>query len=147
MVMATRCAGRQRDGRACGAWPIRGEAYCLWHSPTHQDEADEARRLGGLRRRREKTLAGAYDITGLRSIEDLRRILEIVVLDTLGLENSVARSRTLISAVLAGTRLHEIGDVEARLAALEAALGRGPGEHRLTTLPEATATLANGDGP
>ena len=142
MVMAMRCAGRQRNGRACGAWPIRGEAYCLWHSPVHQDEADEARRLGGLRRRREKTLAGAYDITGLGSIEDLRRILEIVVLDTLGLENSVARSRTLISAVLAGTKLHEVGDLDARLAALEAAVGRGPGADRETSLLDQPATLA-----
>lgn len=24
--MLTRCAGRQRDGRPCGAWPIRGES-------------------------------------------------------------------------------------------------------------------------
>src|SRR3989304_383542 len=123
MVMATRCAGRLRDGRACGAWPIRDETYCLWHSPTHQDEADEARRLGGLRRRREKTLAGAYDVTGIASIEDLRRILEIVILDSLSLENSVARSRTLISAVLAGTKLVEVGELEARLAALGAAAG------------------------
>jgi hypothetical protein len=127
MVMATRCAGRQRDGRACGAWPIRDEPYCLWHSPQHQEEAEEARRLGGLRRRRDKTLAGAYDITGLGSIEDLRRIVEIVVLDTLSLENSVARSRTLIAAVLASTKLIEVGELEARLAALESAMGRDPG--------------------
>ena len=84
--------------------------------------------MGGLRRRREKTLAGAYDVNGLASIEDLRRIVEIVVLDTLSLENSVARSRTLISAVLAGTKLIEVGDLEARLSALEAALAPGPSE-------------------
>jgi hypothetical protein len=142
MLMATRCAGRQRDGRVCGAWPIRGEAFCLWHSPQHQDEAEEARRLGGLRRRREKTLAGAYDITGLGSIEDLRRIVEIVVLDTLSLENSVARSRTLIAAVLAGTKLIEVGELEARLAALESAMDRGHTRDREGTTRDSFAPTA-----
>jgi hypothetical protein len=123
--MLTRCAGRQRDGRQCGAWPIRGEAYCLWHSADHAEAAAEARRLGGLRRRREKTLVGAYDLNGLGTIEDLRRLLEITVFDTLGLDNSVARSRTIIAAVHAAARLLETGELEARITALEAALGPG----------------------
>ena len=55
--MLMRCVGHQRDGRPCGAWPIRGESFCLWHHPGHEDEATEARRLGGLRRRRARTVA------------------------------------------------------------------------------------------
>ena len=58
----SRCAGRQRDGRQCGAPPIKGEPYCLWHSPEREDEAAEARRLGGLRRKRERTVAGTYEL-------------------------------------------------------------------------------------
>lgn len=48
------------DGRSCRSAPLREEEYCLFHSPDHEEEATEARRLGGLRRRKEKTLAGAY---------------------------------------------------------------------------------------
>ena len=46
-----KCAGTQRDGRQCGAPPMRGEEYCLFHTPEHAEDAKEARRFGGLRRR------------------------------------------------------------------------------------------------
>ena len=118
-----KCAGRQRDGRQCGAPPMRGEKYCLFHSPEHAEDAAEARRLGGLRRRREKTVSGAYAFEGLDSVAAIRRILDIAVLDALGLDNSLARSRTLIAAAQAATRLLEAGELESRINALEAALG------------------------
>ena len=84
--------------------------------------AAEARRLGGLRRRRERTVSGAYDFAGLGSIESIRRILEIAVLDALGLENSIARARLLIAGSLAAAKLLETGELEERLTSLEAAL-------------------------
>ncbi len=53
------------------------------HSPQYGEEIAEARRLGGLRRRRrEVALAGAYEFNGLVSVADLRRLLEIAALDT-----------------------------------------------------------------
>ncbi len=111
-MVATVCAGQTPDGRRCRSWPIRGEAYCLWHSPEREEEAAEARRLGGLRRRREKAVSGAYDFGGLDSIASIRRILEIATIDTLGLDNSVVRSRTLISAAVAAAKLLETGELE-----------------------------------
>jgi hypothetical protein len=96
----------------------------VFHSPEHQEEVAEGRRLGGLRRRREKTLASAYDIESLTSVAALRRLLEIAAFDTLALENSLARSRTLVAVVTAGSRLLEVGELEARIALLEAAMGR-----------------------
>jgi len=114
------CAGQTPDGRRCRSWPIRGEAYCLWHSPDREEEAAEARRLGGIRRRREKAVSGAYDLTGLDSVAAIRRVLEIATLDSLGLENSLGRSRTLIAAAVAAAKLLETGELEARVAALEA---------------------------
>jgi len=122
-MVATACAGQLPDGRRCRSWPIRGEAYCLWHSPDREEEAADARRLGGLRRRREKAVSGAYDFGGLDSIQSIRRILEIATIDTLGLDNSIVRSRTLISAAVAAAKLLETGELEARLAVLELALG------------------------
>jgi hypothetical protein len=117
------CLGERPDGQRCRSWPIRGEPYCLWHSPDREDEAADARRLGGLRRRREKAVSGAYDFAGLDSIPAIRRILEIATIDTLSLDNSVVRSRTLISAAVAAAKLLETGELEARLAVLEFALG------------------------
>jgi hypothetical protein len=126
-MVVNRCTGSLPDGRGCRAWPLQGEPFCLWHSPAREEEAAEARRLGGLRRRRERTVSGAYDFAGLGSIESIRRILEIATVDALGLENSVARARVLIAAALAATKLLEAGELEQRLAALEAAVRAGRG--------------------
>lgn len=119
-MVVSRCAGQLPDGRPCRAWPLRGEPFCLWHSPAHEDEVAEARRLGGLRRRREKTVAGAYEIAGLGTVESIRRILEIAILDVLGLENSIARARVLISGAQAAAKLLETGELQDRVTALEA---------------------------
>lgn len=101
---------------------MRDVPFCFWHSPDHSEDAAEARRLGGLRRRREKTVSGAYDFTGLDSVESIRRLLEIATVDALGLDNSIARSRLLIQAALAGAKLLELGELEDRVDRLEAAI-------------------------
>ena len=97
--------------------------FCFWHDPEHQAEAADARRLGGLRRKREGTLQGAYELRGIDGIEGIRRYLEIGLIDLLSLENSVARSRAIFSGVLAAAKLLEVGEQEERLQAIEAALG------------------------
>ena len=80
--------------------------------------------MGGLRRRKEGTVAVAYDLPGLDSVEGIRRLLEIVVTDGLGLDNSIARLRALISTAVAATNLLKVGELEDRVAALEAAQRR-----------------------
>ena len=119
------CGHELADGRRCRATPMRDGPFCFWHTPEREEDAAEARRLGGLRRRRERTVSGAYDFAGLGSIESIRRILEIATLDALGLENSVARARVLIAAALAATQLLETGELADRLAVLEAAVRAG----------------------
>ena len=122
MVRNRGCQFIMPDGRRCGAPALRGEEFCLFHSPAHEEEAAEARRLGGLRRRKEKTLAGAYEFEGLRTVTDIQRLLEIAVLDTLALENSVARSRTLAYLSQTALKCLEVGELEERLGLLEAAV-------------------------
>ena len=122
-MVGRRCMHALPDGRMCRATPLRDRPYCFWHDPDSEQDAAEARRLGGLRRRREKALAGAFDFTGLDSLGAIRRILEVATIDALSLDNSIARSRVLISAALAAVKLVEVGELEARLAALEAAAG------------------------
>jgi hypothetical protein len=77
-----------------------------------------------MRRGRERTLAVAYDLTGLGSIEAIRRIVEIALFDVLDLENSIARARVLISGALAAAKLLETGELADRIAALEGALAQ-----------------------
>ena len=123
MVTAKRsCAAKNERGEPCRQPPLRDGEHCFWHDPAHADDATEARRLGGLRRRREKAVQGAYDIEGLEDVPAIRRLVEVAALDTLSLDNSIARARTLISAALAAAKLLETGEFEERLVALEAAV-------------------------
>ena len=116
------CAGVKENGQPCRAPKVRDSDYCLMHSPEHAEDMAEARRLGGLRRRREVAISGAFDFVGLETIGDIRRLLEVAVLDTLGLENSIARARTLAYLATTAIKLLEVGELEQRLASLEAAI-------------------------
>jgi hypothetical protein len=62
-------------------------------------------------------------IDGLGSIADLRRILEVVLYDTLALQNGVPRNRLLVSLVQAAAGLLKDGEFEERLTAIESVLG------------------------
>jgi hypothetical protein len=125
MVIGRRCAYAKADGQPCQMAPLRERPYCFSHDPERAEEAAEARRLGGLRRRKEGTIAVAYDLPGLDTVAGIRRLLDIVVTDGVGLENGIARLRVLISTAAAATSLLKVGEFEERLTALESVVGRG----------------------
>ena len=94
MIALRACSQIKENGQPCGATPMRDSEFCFWHHPGFRQEAAEARRLGGLRRR-EGALEGAYDFPGLKNVTDIRRYLEIAALDLLGLENSISRANAM----------------------------------------------------
>jgi hypothetical protein len=98
------------DGLACRAPALRGKTVCYWHDPDKAEEAAESRRIGGLHRRKAKSVATIYDFSGLRTVESAQRLLETAAIETLALENSIARNRTLISAAAGAGKLIEAGD-------------------------------------
>ncbi len=116
------CGARNTLGEPCRAAPLRDGQLCRMHSPEHAADVAEARRLGGLRRRREVTLAGAFDLDGLDSAGDVLRLLEIAAFDAVGLDNTVARARTLAQIAHVAVRVLEAGAFEMRLGALEEAM-------------------------
>jgi hypothetical protein len=126
MLVRRRCAYAKADGQPCQMAPLRDRPYCFAHDPERAEEAAEARKLGGLRRRKEGTIAVAYDLPGLDSVTGIRRLLDIVVTDGLGLETGVAKLRVLLAAATAAMKLLEVGELEDRLAALEAAVAHRP---------------------
>jgi hypothetical protein len=123
MVIKRRCAYAKADGEACSMAPLRDRPYCFAHDPERATDAADARKLGGLRRRKEGTIAVAYDLPGLDSVVGIRRLLDIVVTDGVGLDNGIPRLRVLISTAVAATNLLKVGEFEERLAALEATVG------------------------
>ena len=117
------CTARKADGSPCGSNPMVDEPFCYLHHPDYKQEAADARRLGGKRRRREKTIEGAYDLSdGLGSADSIRRVVEVVTFDLLGMEPSIARANAILRAAGVATRLLEVADLERRIADLEAAL-------------------------
>ena len=119
MVMHRQCAFKTTMGEPCRMAPLTDSQFCWAHSPEHYQEAQDARRLGGLRRKREATISGAYDIESLNTIDGIRRLIEIAATDTLGMENSIARNRTLTDIAMVALRILELRDYERRMAALE----------------------------
>ena len=124
MVVTRTCKARNEAGDPCRAAPLLDDEFCFVHSPEHAAEMREARRLGGLRRRRERAVAGAYEVEALDTVAAIRRVIEIVTLDALGMEStSVARGRLLIAAMQTATKLLETGELEERVERIEAVLG------------------------
>jgi hypothetical protein len=117
-----RCDGITEGGAPCLATPMSDSVYCFWHDPETQQQAAEARRLGGQRRRREAVVAATFGVEGLETVPQVRRLLEVAVGDTLSLENSVARNRTLAYLVQMALKALEVGELADRLAAIEAVL-------------------------
>jgi len=118
--MVTRlCAFRFPNGEACHSPPLHDGDYCLMHSPDHVKEVQEARRLGGLHRKREATLYTAYDLQPLTTIAGIQRLIELVMTDTVGMESGIARNRLLISLALAALDTLKTSELEQRIITLE----------------------------
>ena len=119
MVILRQCAFVLGSGETCRMHPLQNSEFCWAHSPDRKKDVQEARRLGGLQRKRESTISGAYQFESLNSVEGIRRIVLIAVLDALSMENSMSRSRTLAYLAQVALRMLEVGEIEERVAALE----------------------------
>jgi len=66
----------------------------------------------------------------------IRRLLDIVVTDGVGLDNGIARLRVLISTAVAAMNLLKVGELEERLAALESAVVHRSQDSTTAAFPE-----------
>ena len=124
-MLGRACTYVKANGRPCRATPMSDEPFCFWHSPETAEEAAEARRLGGLHRRKKRAVGAVFGFHGLRTVEDNQTLLETAAIETLALENSISRNRALAGYAAIGAKLIEVGDHEERLRALELAQQSG----------------------
>lgn len=123
-----RCLEQTAAGMPCRAQPGADSNYCFMHDPEHKEEADDARRLGGQRRKREGTLRTVFGIDGFETPEGMRRVIEVAILENFALPNGVARNRAFAFLVTAWTRAYDFSAMEARLVEVERLLSaRGSG--------------------
>jgi hypothetical protein len=123
MVASRRCKALNEKGEPCKAAPMVKSAYCVFHDPEHAEVVQQARSAGGQRRKREVAVAIAFEFEGLNSIAAIRRLVEVAAYDALGLPNDLPRVRALAYLAQVAVTLVERGELEERLAAVEAALG------------------------
>ena len=112
----------RQDGRPCGATRRRDVPFCFVHDPDASEEVELARRRGGERRRHEQVVAVALEITGISTVAEISRLLEVVMIETLRLANDVPRNRALMDLARVAIGLLAVAETEDRLARLEAAV-------------------------
>ncbi len=113
------CAATRSNGGPCGAYAISGSEYCFHHDPASADEAREARRLGGERRRREAVVTTSFDLPPVDDPEFPGRLAEILVSETLALPNSVKRNQLIKECLKIAIAQNDARTVHARLDRLE----------------------------
>jgi hypothetical protein len=114
------CKAKRKNGAPCAA-QAGADGYCAFHSPTHGKARAVGRKLGGKHRRRVENTTPFPD-ADVKSAVGLAAFVESVMRDTWKLESGVSRSRTLGYLAQVQKGILEIGELEERLAALEAAL-------------------------
>lgn len=117
--MAKKCSGKNKRGAPCGGYARPGGDFCFAHDPERAAARAEARKLGGYGRR----TGHAGDLAAVphqvKSLADVRAILDYSLLETLALDNSVLRTRALIALANEYTHVLEISDLEERVRRLE----------------------------
>jgi hypothetical protein len=116
------CSHRNANGEPCGSPPLRNKAICLFHDPDQADVVAEGRRLGGSQRKKEATISVIFDYEGSGNVEQISRLVDIAISETLMLPNTVSRNRTLAYLAQTAVKLLEMGKFADQLAALKATL-------------------------
>jgi hypothetical protein len=129
--LESHCKALNEKGQPCQTPPSIGDDLCFWHNPKYENQAAEARRAGGANHAREQTLKAVFAILGVKTIEDLQRVVDIATVGLLTLDNSVARNRALLNVATTGARLIEVGELAAKIEALGSVLEpRMPGDQK-----------------
>ncbi len=119
------CTATTASGKPCGAPAQHGRPFCFAHDPDRAAERADARQRGGYNRRTPKATDPDGYPTRLRSVADVQALLEATLRDTTLQENSGSRTQALVRLAHGALKALEVGDLEERLAALEARTEEG----------------------
>ena len=115
-----KCKAKRANGRPCTA-NAGASGYCFAHDPALGRKRASARKLGGHNRRRSAN-DSPFPACDVQSAIGLAAFCEAVMRETWTLEAGVQRARTLGYLAQVQKGILEIGELETRVEAIEAAL-------------------------
>jgi hypothetical protein len=99
---------------------VKGGRYCFTHSPETRAAQAQARKRGGENRHTPHAGNPEAIPAQIRSVQDAGAILSYVMAELLVMDNSIPRARALLALFDSYIKSFEIGELEKRIAALEA---------------------------
>lgn len=112
------CAATAANGQRCKMAPMRGERFCFRHSP----KTAKARKVASARGGRHGRIPKAHTPADVTSIDELQKHLGQVLADVMLHPNTLQRGATVARLLGEARQLIEVGDLERRLALIEARL-------------------------
>jgi hypothetical protein len=113
------CQAKTKTGKPCRMAPLKGCNYCFNHDPATAAQRAQARKAGGQARHTGHAGDPSIIPTEINTIADARQILTYTLAELLNCDNGIQRNRALIAIFDSYLRSLEIGEIEARLEALE----------------------------
>jgi hypothetical protein len=122
---ARACIGTTGNGTPCQATPQSGSSFCFLHDPNKTEEQRRARQAGGSTRAA-KVLDAETPAKVIQSVADVKGLLSETIhqVRTGAIDPKIGNCIGYLSGIL--LKAIEVGDIEERLAAMEAVVGRSP---------------------
>jgi hypothetical protein len=115
------CQAKNRSGEPCNA-SANENGFCFTHDASRGKERAIARRKGGLQRITPHVADASIVPKETRTIEGVMIILDYALQEAFALNNSVQRGRLLVSIAHGYIEALKVGELEARLEAVEMAM-------------------------
>ncbi len=116
-----KCKGKNKQGEQCRAY-ANESGYCFMHDATKGKERAIARRKGGYATKQPHYAESSKLPHTIRSINDVLFVLDYALIEAVGLDNSIQRGRLLVSIAHGFIEALKVGELEARIEAVETTL-------------------------
>jgi len=121
MSVKKQCKANNKQGERCKAF-ANDNGVCFMHDATKGKERAIARRNGGLATKQPHYADASLLPSSIRNIASVLLVLDYVLHESVGLDNSIQRGRLLVSIAHGYIEALKVGELEQRLEAVEVAL-------------------------
>jgi hypothetical protein len=123
-----KCKAKTNSGEPCKAQALQTGRYCFTHDPASGAARALAHKKGGKRNRTAHGGQAEALPATVTNISEAMKILDYALAEIIPMENSIARGRLLIALAAGYVDSLRVGEIENRLAAIDAILKARPNE-------------------